>query len=198
MKIVGLTGGIGSGKSSVARIFKSLGVPVFIADDVSKKLLATDPTVIQAVVNLLGKESYDRNDNGIVVPNKKYIASKVFSDKELLTSLNHIMHPAVKASFSEWVRHQNYPYVIYEAAILFESNSHLLCDRVILVSAGVEERIRRVMNRDAVSREEVVSRLRNQWSEGQRLELSDFVIVNEDLQQMASIVKSIHEVLLKK
>lgn len=198
MKIVGLTGGIGSGKSSVARTFKSLGVPVFIADDVSKKLLAADPTVIQAVVNLLGKESYDRNDNGIVVPNKKYIASKVFSDKELLTSLNHIMHPAVKASFREWVRHQNYPYVIYEAAILFESNSHLLCDRVILVSAGVEERIRRVMNRDAVSREEVVSRLRNQWSEGQRLELSDFVIVNEDLQQMASIVKSIHEVLLKK
>jgi len=107
------------------------------------------------------------------------------------------MHPAVKAYFKEWVHQQNSPYVIYEAAILFESNSHLLCDKVILVTAGVEERIRRVMHRDAASREEVTSRLRHQWSEGQRLELSDFVIVNEDIQLLRASVRSIHEVLLK-
>jgi dephospho-CoA kinase len=197
MKIVGLTGGIGSGKSTVAHEFEDLGIPVFIADDVSKKLLATDPTVIQAVVNLLGENSYDRDDKGLVVPNKKYIATKVFSDKELLTSLNKIMHPAVRAYFKEWIQKQNSPYIIYEAAILFESNSHLQCDKVVLVTAGIEKRIRRVMNRDATSRAEVVARLRHQWSEGQRLELSDFVIVNEDLQQLSMFVCSIHEVLLK-
>jgi dephospho-CoA kinase len=197
MKIVGLTGGIGSGKSTVAHEFEDLGIPVFIADDVSKKLLATDPTVIQAVVNLLGENSYDRDDKGLVVPNKKYIATKVFSDKELLTSLNKIMHPAVRAYFKEWIHKQNSPYIIYEAAILFESNSHLQCDKVVLVTAGIEKRIRRVMNRDATSRAEVVARLRHQWSEGQRLELSDFVIVNEDLQQLSMFVCSIHEVLLK-
>jgi len=197
MKIVGLTGGIGSGKSTVGHEFENLGIPVFIADDVSKKLLATDPQVIEAVINLLGENSYDRDEAGLVVPNKKYIASKVFSDKMLLTSLNQIMHPAVKAYFKEWVHQQNSPYVIYEAAILFESNSHLLCDKVILVTAGVEERIRRVMHRDAASREEVTSRLRHQWSEGQRLELSDFVIVNEDIQLLRASVRSIHEVLLK-
>jgi dephospho-CoA kinase len=197
MKIVGLTGGIGSGKSTIALEFEDLGIPVFIADDVSKKLLATDPQVIEAVINLLGENSYDRDEAGLVVPNKKYIASKVFSDKMLLTSLNKILHPAVKAYFKEWVHQQNSPYVIYEAAILFESNSHLLCDKVILVTAGVEERIRRVMHRDAASREEVTSRLRHQWSEGQRLELSDFVIVNEDIQLLRASVRSIHEVLLK-
>jgi dephospho-CoA kinase len=197
MKIVGLTGGIGSGKSTVAHEFEDLGIPVFIADDVSKKLLATDPTVIQAVVNLLGENSYDRDDKGLVVPNKKYIATKVFSDKELLTSLNKIMHPAVRAYFKEWIQKQNSRYIIYEAAILFESNSHLQCDKVVLVTAGIEKRIRRVMNRDATSRAEVVARLRHQWSEGQRLELSDFVIVNEDLQQLSMFVCSIHEVLLK-
>ncbi|WP_339687721.1 dephospho-CoA kinase [uncultured Nonlabens sp.] len=197
MKIVGLTGGIGSGKSTVAREFENLGIPIFIADDVSKKILATDPQIIEAVINLLGKNSYDREDNGIVVPNKKYIASKVFSDKMLLTSLNKIMHPAVRAYFKEWILQQNFPYIIYEAAVLFESNSHLLCDKVVLVTAGIEERIRRVMDRDTASRAEVVSRLGHQWSEGQRLELSDFVIVNEDLQQIAASVWSIHEVLLK-
>lgn len=197
MKIVGLTGGIGSGKSTVALEFENLGTPVFIADDVSKKLLATDPLVIQAVINLLGESSYDRGAKGPVVPNKKYIASKVFSDKKLLTSLNKIMHPAVRAYFKEWIHQQNSPYIIYEAAILFESNSYLQCDKVVLVTAGIEERIRRVMNRDATSREEVVSRLRHQWSEAQRLELSDFVIVNENLQQMPAFVRSIHEVLLK-
>jgi dephospho-CoA kinase len=131
------------------------------------------------------------------VPNKKYIASKVFNDKALLASLNQIMHPAVRTYFNTWILKQNSPYLIYEAAILFESNSHLLCDKVILVTAGVEERIRRVMHRDAASREEVTSRLRHQWSDGQRLELSDFVIVNEDLQQIEASVRSIHEVLLK-
>jgi dephospho-CoA kinase len=197
MKIVGLTGGIGSGKSTVGHEFENLGIPVFIADDVSKKLLATDPQVIEAVTHLLGKDSYNPDDKGLVVPNKKYIASKVFNDTTLLTSLNQIMHPAVRVYFREWIQKQKSPYMIYEAAILFESNSHLLCDKVILVTAGKEERIRRVMDRDAASRAEVVSRLRHQWSEGQRLELSDFVIVNEDIQLLRASVRSIHEVLLK-
>lgn len=197
MKIIGLTGGIGSGKSTVANEFQSLGVPIFIADDASKQLLATDRDVIEKVLSLLGKEAYDLDHNKVLIPNRKYISSKVFNDKNLLTALNKIMHPAVRNYFKQWVLQQDYPYVIYEAAILFESNSHKLCDQVILITLKLEERIIRVMNRDHVSRDEVMARIQNQWTDLQRLELADFVIINENLQKLSSFVKSIHEVLLK-
>jgi dephospho-CoA kinase len=197
MKIIGLTGGIGSGKSTVANEFKSLGVPVFIADDASKRLMATDQEVIKKVISLLGEEAYDFDHDEGFLPNKKYIARKVFNDKKLLTSLNAIMHPAVRNYFKEWVLKQNYPYLIYEAAILFESSSHKLCHQVILVTVNKEERIRRVMSRDNVSREQVMARIQNQWTDKEKLEFSDFVIINDNLQKIPAFVKSIHEVLLK-
>lgn len=197
MKIVGLTGGIGSGKSTVAREFQDLGIPVFIADVASKELLAQDKEVIKAVQELLGVQSYETNASGKPIPNKKFIASKVFNDKSLLNSLNAILHPAVRIHFNKWIKEQNSPYVIYEAAILFETQGHLSCDYVVLVTASIEERIRRVMKRDKVERVDVESRLRNQWSDAQRLELSDFVLINENIQEMKGFVLTIHEVLLK-
>lgn len=197
MKVIGLTGGIGSGKTTVAKEFEKLNIPVFIADNVSKTLLATDNDVINAVTALLGDESYFIDENSKYVPNKKFIASKVFKDQSLLNSLNDILHPAVRSYFENWIKEQNAPYIIYEAAILFESKGDKLCDQVILVSASKEERFRRVMSRDSVTREEVELRMNKQWSDFQRLELSDFVIINEDLQKISAFVRSIHEVLLK-
>jgi dephospho-CoA kinase len=190
MNIVGLTGGIGSGKSTIAREFKNLGIPVFIADHASKQLLATDAIVRESVKILIGEGSYYIDEKGEVVPDKKLIASKVFNNKVLLESLNKILHPAVRIYFENWLLLQN--------SILLESSGHLMCDYVILVSAGIEERIKRVMQRDHVKREEVESRLHNQWSDTQRIELSDFVIINTDIQKASLFVRSIHEVLLKK
>ncbi|MEN8817597.1 MAG: dephospho-CoA kinase [Nonlabens sp.] len=197
MKIVGLTGGIGSGKTSVAKEFESLGIAVFIADKESKKLLFTNEKVIDAVRTLLGNDSYITNDKGLVVPDTKFIASKVFNNKMLLNSLNQILHPAVRTFFKKWILDQKSPYIIYEAAILFETKGHLSCDHVITITAPLEERIRRVMKRDKVTRKDVESRLHNQWSDAQRLELSDFVIINEDFHKTRRFVLSIHEVLLK-
>lgn len=197
MKVIGLTGGIGSGKTTIAKEFEKLNIPVFIADNVSKILLATDTDVIKAVTALLGDESYFIDENSKSLPNKKFIASKVFKDQNLLNSLNHILHPAVRSYFDNWIKKQNAPYIIYEAAILFESKGDKLCDQVILVTASKEERFRRVMSRDSVTREQVELRMNKQWSDFQRLELSDFVIINEDLQKISAFVRSIHEVLLK-
>jgi dephospho-CoA kinase len=198
MNTVGLTGGIGSGKSTIARQFKNLGVPIFIADDVSKHLLATDLQVIESVQGLIGEDAYYKDEKGTLVPNKKHIAAQVFNDLILLESLNKILHPAVRMYFENWLILQQAPYIIYEAAILFESKGHLLCDFVVLVTAGIEERINRVMQRDQVNRAAVESRLHNQWSEAQRIELSDFVIRNVDPKEISLFVRSIHEVLLKK
>lgn len=197
MKIVGLTGGIGSGKTTVAKEFEKLGIPIFIADQVSKKLLSNNESVKNSVRELLGESSFQITENGLSVPNTKYIASKVFNNKSLLNSLNEILHPAVRTFFQKWIEDQNSPYVIYEAAILFETDGHLSCDHVILVTASVEERIERVMDRDKVKRSDVESRLNNQWSDAQRLELSNFVIINEDFEEMTGYVMSIHELLLK-
>jgi dephospho-CoA kinase len=197
MNVVGLTGGIGSGKTTVAKEFEKLGIPIFIADQVSKNMLFNNDSVKNSVFELLGESAFKKNENGLSVPDTKYIASKVFSDKSLLHSLNQILHPAVRTCFQNWVENQNSPYVIYEAAILFESNGHLSCDHVILVTASLEERIKRVMKRDKVKRSDVKSRLNNQWSDAQRLELSDFVIINEDFEEMKDYVMSIHELLLK-
>ncbi|MEO9954431.1 dephospho-CoA kinase [Nonlabens sp.] len=197
MKIIGLTGGIGSGKTTVAKEFEKLNLPLFIADNASKMLLATDETVISAVKDLLGDESYTVDNVGKLIPNKKFIASKVFNDQGLLSSLNKILHPAVRQYFDNWVSEQNAPYVIYEAAILFETKGNEICDQIILVTASLKERYRRVMARDKVTEEEVRLRMSKQWSDSQRIMLSDFVIVNEDLQNLRGFVRSIHDVLLK-
>jgi dephospho-CoA kinase len=197
MKVIGLTGGIGSGKTTVAHMFEELDVPVFIADKVSKNILANDPIVIEQIKQLLGAQSY-KEQNGSEEPDRAFIASQVFRDKSLLQSLNEILHPKVRENFQTWKADQLSPYIIYEAAILFESGSDKFCDQVVLVTAPLQERIIRVMDRDGVTKEDVEIRLKNQWTDQDRLDMAHYVIINKDIQQTEQYVNNLHQFLLKK
>lgn len=189
--IVGLTGGIGSGKSTVAGFFQKIGVPVFIADEVAKALLTDSTEVIKKVTALLGTDAYK---NGI--PDRKYIAGEVFVHPEKLKKLNKIIHPEVGKKFEEWRKKQKSPYVIKEAAILFESGGAEECDLIITVTAPVETRINRVITRDGVSRESVLARINNQWSDEEKIQLSDFTIVNTDIEETRKQIEDIHGKIL--
>ncbi len=192
-KIIGLTGGIGSGKTTVAKMFQDLGVPVYIADEEAKKLNDTSKTIIKGLKKLLGGTIYSADGK----LNRKKMASMIFNDAELLAKVNNLIHPEVAKHFEKWTALQTVPYVLKEAAILFESGSHKNCDKVILVTAPEEIRIKRVMNRDKVSREEVLSRMKNQWSEEKKRKLSDFIIENTDIAHTYSQVETLHMNLLK-
>lgn len=192
MKVVGLTGGIGSGKTTVAGFFRELGIPVYIADEAGKRLMNTSSEIKQAITELFGEESYNGNS-----PNRKFIASRVFNDKAQLEKLNKIIHPAVEADFKDWLSAQLADYVIYEAAILFETGSYKKCDLNILVTAPQTLRIDRLQKRDNSSREEIKQRMDNQWSDAEKSELADFIIKNEELQQTRLQVEHIHGEILK-
>lgn len=192
-KIIGLTGGIGSGKTTVAKMFQDLGVPVYIADEEAKKLNDTSKTIIKGLKKLLGGTIYSADGK----LNRKKMASMIFNDAELLAKVNNLIHPEVAKHFEKWTALQTVPYVLKEAAILFESGSNKNCDKVILVTAPEEIRIKRVMNRDKVSREEVLSRMKNQWSEEKKRKLSDFIIENTDIAHTYSQVETLHMNLLK-
>ncbi len=187
MKVVGLTGGIGSGKSTVAKMFHQLGVPVYIADDEAKKLMHEDEALKKQITKLLGKESYV---NGKL--NRQYIADIVFNDTSKLADLNAIVHPAVANHFDVWKNQQTTTYVIKEAAVLFENEGYKQCDYIILVSAPLEQRIQRVLERDHTTREQILSRANNQWDDKQKIPLSDFVINNMDLEETRRQVNKIH------
>jgi len=175
-KIVGLTGGIGSGKSTIAEYMHSKGIPVYIADDQAKKIM-DDPEIVKKV-----REIFDENVVENEKLNRKKIAELVFSSPNLLQKLNEIIHPAVKESFDKWLKNNKKSnFVVKEAAILFESGSYKDCDKIILVTAPQEIRIERVMNRDKVSRDQVLDRMKNQWSDEQKAEFSDYIIDNTDL-----------------
>ncbi len=172
---VGITGGIGSGKSYISRCFEYLGIPVYYADTEAKRLTNEDAEIRRKVSDLLGKQSY--TTSGL---NREYVASKVFNDKNLLTQLNQIIHPAVEKDFVLWAEKQSAPYVLKEAAILFESGSYKNTDRVIVVDAPLELRIQRVLERDNTSREEILKRIQNQWPADKKKDLADFVIYNDN------------------
>lgn len=175
-KVIGLTGGIGSGKTTIARYFMSLGVPVYIADDEAKKILYL-PDVVKELTDFFG---YGVLTDG--QPDRKKLAAAVFSNPEMLKVLNGIIHPRVKRHFEQWVHsHKAEDIVIKETAILFESGSYKDCDAVILVTAPEEIRIARVIKRDGVTEGEVLERMANQWSEEKKRELSDYVIENIEL-----------------
>lgn len=186
-KIIGLTGGIGSGKSTVAGYFEELGVPVYIADDEAKKLMDSSEMVdkIQSVFEEKVSE------NGKL--DKKKMADIVFSDPEQLKKLNNIVHPEVRNHFLNWVKaHKDHSFVIKEAAILFESGSYKDCEKIILVTAPMELRIKRVMNRDKVTEEQVLERIANQWSDEKKIPMSDYIINNNDLSE---VKKNVSEIL---
>jgi dephospho-CoA kinase len=174
-KIIGVTGGIGSGKTTLVRYIESLGIPAFIADDEAKKVTQL-PDVLDQIKSVFGEIVIG---NGQV--NRQQLGAIVFSDAEKLNQLNSIIHPAVRRHFKHWLdQHQSAPFVVYEAAILFESGSYTICDYIITITAPLEDRINRVMLRDNCSRENVLQRINAQWTDEQRIAKSVFIVENAD------------------
>ncbi len=191
MKLIGLTGGIGSGKSTIARMFEELGVPVYYADQEAKKLMHSS-IIKNKLISLFGKESY-KNDE----LNTAYIANIVFEDKNKLNELNKTVHPEVKKHFRNWIKKQKTAYVIQENAIIFESKNQNDFDFIIAVTAPMELKIERVINRDHTSKESVVARMDNQLDDAFKIKNSNYVIHNTDLKQSKNQVLKLHEVLSK-
>ncbi len=191
---VGITGGIGSGKTTAAKVFEELGVPVYYADDEAKKLTNTSAEIKEALVELIGEDVYIKGEL-----NRKLLASKIFSDKVLLEKVNAIIHPAVAKHFEEWVSNQNSVYVLKEAAILFESGSYKQLDAIVLVSADEDMRIERVTQRDGSTREEVKRRMANQWSEEQKIALADYIIKNNASKELlVNQIQQVHEDIIRR
>ncbi len=190
---VGLTGGIGSGKTVVANIFKVLGIPVFDADAAAKEIMEKDESLIKQIKNEFGDASYDGEKL-----NRKYLADKVFNDSYQLDKLNAIVHPAAIQAGIDWAEKQTSPYIIKEAALMFEAGSAFNLQYVIGVTAPKSLRIKRVMERSGLTRDEVLSRMNRQISDVIKMRLCDFVIVNDEQQMILPQVLKIHEQLLEK
>lgn len=192
MKKIGITGGIGSGKTTVCKVFELLGVPVFYADDEAKKLLGEDAEVKEAVVKAFG--SILLNGPGLI--NKKKLAEIVFNNSEKLQELNSIVHPVVRRRFEEWsAKHSSCIYVLEEAAILFESGAYKFVDHAITIIAPEELRIERVMQRDKSTSEQVKTRIQNQMNDAEKIKRSQFVIVNDEHQLLIPQILDIHKEL---
>lgn len=172
-KIIGLTGGIGSGKTTVANLFLAAGIPVYIADDEARKIMQSS-AIIKKIKNVFGTAIFE-ND----ILSREKLSEIVFSNPEKLEQLNAIIHPAVKEHFGKWIlNYKNFPFIVYEAAILFESGSYKNCNLIITVTAPIESRIQRVIQRDKTTRENVLKRINAQWNDEQRISKSDFVVEN--------------------
>ena len=189
---LGVTGGIGSGKTTVCRIFKVLGVPVFVADVEARRIMNNDPSVRQEINGITGKDLYTTGEL-----DRKELARLIFNRPELLHRVNAVVHPAVLRIFDDWASKQEVPYVIMEAAILFEAKADMFVDRVASISAPVEERIGRVMGRNELSREEVMERIKNQLEDDEREEQSYYVINNADNEMIIPEILKIHEDMLR-
>lgn len=177
---LGITGGIGSGKSTVTDIIKLLDIPVYIADIESKKLTESSPVIREKLVEAFGENLYDRHKL-----NKQLLASYIFNDKHKLAIANSIIHPVVDLHFCEWVQnHQYHPIVAVEAAILYESGMQKLTDKVIMVYTPLEERIRRTMLRDSISREKVLERINSQLSDDEKAKRADYIVYNDETQSL--------------
>jgi len=188
---VGLTGGMGSGKTTVAAVFATLGIPVYSADDAAKRLMNEDESLKAQLIEKFGENTYT---NGLL--NRAHLAAEVFTDKDKLTLLNSIVHPATIADGEKWMRQQTTPYAIKEAAIIFESGSQRYLDYIIGVDAPVTLRIYRSMKRDHLSKEEVNARLNRQMDDAIKMKLCDFVINNNGQQAVLPQVMALHEQLL--
>ncbi len=190
---IGLTGGLGSGKSTVAHIFEVLGIPVYYADAASKRLMNDDEKVKADVQNAFGKEVYP--DGKL---NRKYLSEIVFKDEKKLELLNSIVHPATLQDADEWMKKQTSPYAIKEAALIFESGSNKFLDFVIGVRSPLTLRLQRAIKRDNISGEEAMLRINKQMNEEEKINLCDFVIVNDEQQMIIPQVLALHKSLLLK
>jgi len=193
MIIVGLTGGIGSGKTTVAKQFLEMGIPVYIADEEAKRLMRRSKIIRRKLIKLFGTEAYVGEEL-----NKPFLANIIFNDKNYLQKMNAIVHPKVARHFEKWVLKQEAPYVIKEVAILFENGGHNACDFVITVTAPIETRIKRLLKRDNTSKEKIEAIMKNQWTDEEKVKHSHFVIENIELENTKKQVEKIHKVILKK
>lgn len=189
---IGLTGGIGSGKSTVAKVFTQLGIAVYCSDDRAKALMVNDAELRSSIKVLFGEQSYNLGQL-----NRAYLASKVFSDKNALERLNALVHPVLKKDFNLWCIKQSSPYILKEAAILFESGANKGLDKVILVVAPKDLRINRVVERDKISSESILDRINTQWSDERKRSLSDYEISNDGKSSVLEQVLKVHNKLLK-
>lgn len=189
---IGITGGIGSGKSTVSKIFQTLGIPVFDADTAAKNIMNEDESLKQKIKETFGGAAYT---NGTL--NRKYIADIVFNDKEKLAELNALVHPATIALADKWAGEQSAPYTVKEAALFFESGSAAGIDYIIGVYAPQHLRIQRVMQRDNATREEILARINKQIDEEMKMKLCDFVVVNDEQQLLIPQVVALHEKFLQ-
>jgi dephospho-CoA kinase len=191
MKIIGITGGIGSGKSTICKVFETLGIPVFNADDVAKNIYDADADALAQVRDAFGDDII--TDEKV---NRVELAKRVFNNPEDLAKLNAIVHPLVRKHFKIWMDKQTAPYVLREAAILIESGAHVDCDKIILVSAPEETRIQRVMERSNISEREVRNRMANQWSDEQRRPYCHYEIKNHQDKLVLGDIYKIHQELM--
>ena len=185
MKVVGITGGIGSGKTTITKYIESLGYPVYIADDEAKKLIDT-PEVIKELVEIFGEKIIQNN-----LVDKKKLATFVFGNESNLKKLNEIIHPKVRQHFIKWSKQFDNSIVVKEAAILLESGAYKYCNYTILVTAPEDVRVERVISRDNTTKEEVLKRIRSQWSDEDKAKLADFVIENVDLEKSKQEIEKI-------
>ena len=193
MKVIGVTGGIGSGKTTTCKIFEHLEVPVYYADVRAKQLMVQEP-LKKKIIQAFGQNAYR---NGQL--DRAYLADQVFRSKELLSVLNGLVHPAVADDFDEWLeRHENVNYVIKEAAILFESGAYQAVDYTVLVVAPEETRIERVMARDGSTREEILQRMNNQWTQERKSKLADHIMNNDGYHLLIPQVLELHHKFSKK
>lgn len=190
---IGITGNIGSGKTTVSKIFELLGVPVFYADDEAKNVMTTDPELINGLKQAFGNEAYFADGS----LNRKHIAGIVFNNDAELLKLNALVHPAVFRAFDNWAAAKTgVPYVLKEAALLFESNSYQMCDRTIMVTAPLALRIQRILQRDAITRAEAESRDSKQFSQEKKTALADDLICNDETRLVIPQVLELHRVYL--
>ncbi len=194
MLIIGVTGGIGSGKSVVCKIFERLGIAVYNADTEAKNLMNTDTALIKEIKKQFGANMYSAKE-GL---NRKKMAEVVFKNKEQLEKLNNLVHPFVKKHFQKWKKeNMNSKYLVKEAAILFESGADEDCDRIVTVVAPNDLRIKRVMERDEVTKERVEAIMKNQMSSTEKIKRSDFVVTNDNQYLVIPQVLELHESFLK-
>lgn len=190
MIIVGLTGGIGSGKSTVANMFRELGVPVYDSDLEAKQLMTSSTEIKRSIIALLGRKAYLNDDL-----NRRFIANKIFKDPELLQKLNAIVHPEVRKHFLDWTSNQTSNYVVQETALIFENGAQDKYDYVLLITAPTEVRLQRVIDRDGTSEKDILDRMNSQMDDLKKKELTNFWIENVDLETTKKAVAKLHQKL---
>lgn len=190
---VGITGGIGSGKTTVAALFEVFGIPVYYADIEAKRLMNANKEIIDAIKSLLGPESYH---DGLI--NRKYIADKIFAQPAIRIAINQIVHPFTIADADRWMKEQTSPYVLKEAALIFESGADKQLDVVIGVNCPEEIRLDRIMKRDHLDKNAASARIKGQMDEGEKMQKCDFIINNNEVSFLTPQVLALHQELLEK